>query len=198
MTNPTIAVLIGSLSKQSINRRLAEAMMRLGEQRFVFREAQICDLPHYDRDLDTELPASVLRLKSLIDAADGVLLVGPEYNRSYAAVLKNAIDWASRPYGRSSWSGKPSAIAGISSGSLGTAPAQQHLRNILSHLDSPVLTTPEVYMAMRDGLFDEEGNIADATARQFLDGFHQRFATHVERYRSERIVEHHAGVALRA
>lgn len=184
MTKPTIAVLIGSLSKQSVNRRLAEALMRLGADRFVFKESQIGDLPHYDRDLDSDLPAAALRLKSEIDAADGVILVGPEYNRSFAAVLKNAIDWASRPYGGSSWTRKPVALAGMSSGSLGTAPAQQHLRNILSHLDAPVLTAPEVYMTMRDGFFDANGEIAEAAAKQFLDGFQQRFAAHIELYRA--------------
>lgn len=184
MTSPRIAVIVGSLSRASINRCLAVALMRLGARRFDFIPVVIGDLPLYDRDLDADLPTSVRRVKRQIEAADGVLLLTPEYNRSVPAALKNAIDWASRPYGENSWRGKPAAVAGISVGALGTAPAQQHLRNILSHLDVHVLPQPEVCMGMREGLFATDGGIADMTTRQFLDGFLTRFADYVAVYGS--------------
>lgn len=182
MTKPRIALLIGSLSRDSINRRLATALAQLGSDRFEFRESALAELPLYNRDMDRALPPAVLSFKQAIEAADGVLIVSPEYNRSVPSALKNGIDWGSRPYGANSWRGKPTAIAGLASGSLGTAPAQQHLRNILSHLDVPVLTQPEVCMAMREGLFTAGGEIADPATRQFLDGFLTRFSAHVARF----------------
>ncbi|HEV2508409.1 NAD(P)H-dependent oxidoreductase [Bosea sp. (in: a-proteobacteria)] len=182
MLKPRIALLVGSLSRESINRRLGEALQRLGSGRFEIRDCPLADLPLFNRDLDSALPESVRRFKAEIEAADGILIVGPEYNRSVSSVLKNAIDWGSRPYGANSWKDKPAAIAGLASGALGTAPAQQHLRNILSHLDMHVLPQPEVCMAMRDGLFDAAGDIADETAKRFLEGFLSRFAAHVGRF----------------
>lgn len=182
MTKPRIALLVGSLSRDSINRRLASALTRLGADRFDIRESDLAGLPLYNRDLDRALPPAVLHLKEEIEAADGVLIVTPEYNRSVPSALKNAIDWGSRPYGANSWRGKPAAIAGLASGALGTAPAQQHLRNILSHLDVQVLPQPEVCMAMRESLFDAAGEIADPATRQFLDGFLSRFRAHVARF----------------
>ncbi len=179
MTKPRIALLVGSLSRDSINRRLASALIRLGADRFDIRESDLAGLPLYNRDMDRALPPSVQAFKREIESAEGVLIVSPEYNRSVPSALKNAIDWASRPYAANSWRGKPTAIAGLASGSLGTAPAQQHLRNILSHLDVHVLPQPEVCMAMRDGLFDAADKIADPATRQFLDGFLTRFSAHV-------------------
>ena len=182
MTKPRIALLIGSLSRDSINRRLASALIRLGADRLEFRESNLGELPLYNRDMDRALPPEVLHFKEEIEAADGVLIVSPEYNRSVPSALKNAIDWGSRPYGANSWRGKPAAIAGLASGALGTAPAQQHLRNILSHLEVHVLPPPEVCMAMREGLFDADCEIADPATRQFLDGFLTRFSAHVARF----------------
>lgn len=182
MTKPHIALLVGSLSRESINRRLGEALLRLGSDRFDIRESTLADLPLFNRDLDGALPESVWRFKAEIEAADGILIVGPEYNRSVSSVLKNAIDWGSRPYGANSWKDKPAAIAGIASGALGTAPAQQHLRNILAHLDVHVLPQPEVCMSMREGLFDSAGDIADAATTRFLDSFLSRFSGHVVRF----------------
>lgn len=182
MTKPRIALIIGSLSRNSINRRLGEALADLGGDRFEVRETPLADLPLFNRDLDATLPDAVQRFKTEIEAADGVLIVAPEYNRSISSALKNAIDWGSRPYGANSWRDKPAAIAGLASGALGTAPAQQHLRNILSHLDVHVLPQPEVCMAMREGLFDDAGGIVDATTRRFLDGFLNRFSGHVARF----------------
>lgn len=182
MTKPRIALLVGSLSRDSINRRLASALIRLGVDRFEFVERDLAGLPLYNRDMDRALPPAVQAFKQEIEAADGVLIVSPEYNRSVPSALKNAIDWGSRPYGANSWRGKPTAIAGLASGALGTAPAQQHLRNILSHLDVHVLPQPEVCMAMREGLFDASGDIADPATQQFLDGFLGRFSAHVARF----------------
>lgn len=182
MTKPRIALLVGSLSRVSINRRLASALMRIGADRFEFVERDLAGLPLYNRDMDRALPPAVQAFKQDIEAADGVLIVSPEYNRSVPSALKNAIDWGSRPYGANSWRGKPTAIAGLASGALGTAPAQQHLRNILSHLDVHVLPQPEVCMAMREGLFDASGDIADPATQQFLDGFLGRFSAHVARF----------------
>lgn len=182
MTRPRIAVVTGSLSRVSLNRRLAEALMRLGADRFAFEEAPIAELPLYNRDFDTALPEIVRAFKRRIEAADGVLIVSPEYNRSLSSALKNAIDWGSRPYGASSWRGKPAAIAGMANGALGTAPAQQHLRNVLSHLDIHVLPQPEVCLAYRDGFFDAGGDIATESTRLFLDGFLNRFAAHIGRF----------------
>jgi chromate reductase, NAD(P)H dehydrogenase (quinone) len=182
MTKPRIVLLVGSLSRDSINRRLATALIRLGADRFEFRESDLGELPLYNRDMDRALPPAVMAFKQAIEAADGALIVSPEYNRSVPSALKNAIDWGSRPYGANSWRGKPAAIAGLAGGVLGTAPAQQHLRNILSHLDVHVLPQPEVCMAMRDGLFDAGGEIADPVTRQFLDGFLGRFSAHVARF----------------
>lgn len=182
MTKPRIALLVGSLSRDSINRRLATALARIGADRFELQESDLGGLPLYNRDMDRALPPAVMAFKQAIEAADGVLIVSPEYNRSVSSALKNAIDWGSRPYGANSWRGKPAAIAGLASGALGTAPAQQHLRNILSHLDVQVLPQPEVCMAMREGMFDADGEISDSATRQFLDGFLNRFSAHVARF----------------
>jgi len=182
MTKPRIILLVGSLSRDSINLRLATALTRLGANLFEFTQSNLAELPLYNRDMDRALPPAVLAFKQAIEAANGVLIVSPEYNRSVPSALKNAIDWGSRPYGANSWRGKPAAIAGLASGALGTAPAQQHLRNILSHLDVHVLPHPEVCMAMREGLFDAAGDVADPATRQFLDGFLIRFRAHVARF----------------
>lgn len=182
MSKPQIALVVGSLSRLSINRRLADAIARLGIDRFDFRDVPIAELPLYNRDLDGALPDTVARFKRQIETADGLMIVSPEYNRSISSALKNAIDWGSRPYGASSWRGKPAAIAGMAGGSLGTAPAQQHLRNVLAHLDVHVLPQPEICMAFRDDFFDATGQIASPSTRQFLESFLDRFAAHTARF----------------
>src|SRR5215472_5173114 len=134
MAKVKVAVIVGSNRRDSINRKLAQALARLGEGRLGFHFVAIEDLPLYNQDLEGELPPSVVRFKSEIAAADAVLFVTPEHNRSIPAVLKNAIDWGARPYGQNSWSGKPAAITGTSPGALGTAAAQLHLRQVLGTL----------------------------------------------------------------
>jgi chromate reductase len=170
-----VAAVVGSLRKDSINRKLALALARLGQPKLSIELVEIADLPVYNSDLDAGMPAPAVRLKSEIEAADAVLFVTPEHNRSISTALKNAIDWASRPYGKSSWKGKPAAVAGASGGNIGTAVAQQHLRTILAHLDVPVLGQPELYIAFKPGVIDEEGNVSDEATRQLLLGFLDRF-----------------------
>lgn len=171
-----IAVLVGSLRRESINRALAGAIVRLAPPGFTFSEVGIGDLPFYNQDDEPNLHPAVKRLKSEISAADGLIFVTPEYNRSIPGVLKNALDQGSRPKGTNSWEGKPAGILGASNGSIGTAVAQQHLRNILACLDVPTLGQPEAFIQIRDGFFDASGNIAKEGTRKFLQAWVDAFA----------------------
>jgi chromate reductase len=166
-----IAVVVGSLRHESANRKFAKALAELGRHRFAFDFVDIGDLPVYNDDLWRDPPASAFRLKRSIESADAVLFVTPEYNRSIPAALKNAIEWASRPYGQNSWSGKPASIVGTSPGVIGTAAAQSQLRSIAVHLDMVVLGQPEVYFQSKPGLIDENNEITDDTTREFLEGY---------------------------
>jgi chromate reductase len=154
MSHYRIAVIVGSLRKESLNHKLAEALMHMSPSDFTFRLSGIDDLPLYNQDQDKHPAASVKRFKDELAASQGVLFVTPEYNRSIPGVLKNAIDHASRPYGDNSWQGKAAGVVGISVGSCGTAMAQQHLRNILAHLDAPTLGQPEIFIQASDKFFD--------------------------------------------
>lgn len=175
-----IAVIIGSLRRDSFNRKLADAITKLAPAELSFKQIRIDDLPLYNQDDDAKQADSVMRLKNEIKAADALLFVTPEYNRSIPGVLKNALDNASRPYGQSAWAGKPASIIGISPGSTGTAMAQQHLRNVLSYLDVHLLCQPEVYIQAKDGLFDDAGNIGEGS-RKFLQGWMDAYATWVKK-----------------
>jgi chromate reductase len=181
MSQTQIAVLVGSLRRESFNRRLATALARLAPSDIVFDQLEIGDLPLYDQDDDDNQAASVKRLKSELQAAQGVLFVTPEYNRSVPGVLKNAIDHASRPYGKSAFAGKPAGVIGTTPGTMGTAMAQQHLRNILAYLDMPTLNQPEAYVQAKDGLFDGEGNIG-ADSRKFLQGWVDHYLAWVKQH----------------
>lgn len=176
-----IAVIIGSLRRDSFNRKLALALSNLAPDNLVFESVEIGDLPLYNQDDDASPAAAVTRLKAAVASADGVLFVTPEYNRSIPGVLKNAIDHASRPYGQSAWAGKPAGVIGVSVGAIGTALAQQHLRNILSYLDMPTLGAPEAFIQVKDGLFDADGGIGPAS-RQFLQGWVDRYVAWVNRH----------------
>jgi chromate reductase, NAD(P)H dehydrogenase (quinone) len=178
---PRVGVIIGSLRKESINRKLAYAVMKLLPAEFESDQIQIGDLPLYNQDLDATPPEPVVRLKSLITAADSILFVTPEYNRSVAGVLKNAIDWASRPHGQSVWRGKPAAVIGASVGAISTAVAQQHLRASLAYLDMPTLGQPEVFVHFTPGLIDDDGNVSNDTTRKFLQGFVDRYTAWVRK-----------------
>lgn len=174
MSQYQIAVIVGSLRRDSFNRKLANAVARLAPAAFSFRQLEIGDLPLYNQDDDENQAASVKRLKGEIAAAHGLLFVTPEYNRSIPGVLKNAIDHASRPYGQNAWAGKPAGILGVSPGAIGTAMAQQHLRNVLSYLDMPTLGQPEAFIQVRDDLFDPAGNIGGRSKeflQEWIDGY---------------------------
>jgi chromate reductase len=177
-----IAVLIGSLRRDSYNRRLAHAVQRLAPKEFSFREVQIADLPLYNQDEEMQPAPPVARLKADIRASQGLLFVTPEYNRSMPGVLKNAIDHASRPYGQSVWAGKPAGIIGASIGAIGTAIAQQHLRNTLAYLDVPTLGQPEVFLNVDDAFFDVNGDIANTDTKQFLQGWMDAFVGWIKRF----------------
>ena len=174
------AELVGSLRRDSYNRTLANAVKALGPSHFTFDDVKIDDLPLYNQDDDDNPAASVRRVKDAISAAQGVLFVTPEYNRSVSGVLKNAIDHASRPYGQSAWQGKPAGIIGASIGAPGTSMAQQHLRNILAYLDAPTLGQPEVFLHVKDGFFDAKGGIADADTKAFLQEWMDAYVGWVE------------------
>lgn len=176
-----IGYVIGSLRKDSYNRRLAAALIRLGPPDFVFKELRIGDLPLYNQDDDRSQAPEVQRLKSELRAVDAVMFVTAEYNRSVPGVLKNAIDHASRPYGQSAWAGKPAGVVGASIGAIGTAVAQSHLRAILGYLDMPTLGQPEVYVQVQNGFFDEAGNVSSAETRKFLHGWMDKYVAWVKR-----------------
>jgi chromate reductase len=175
-----IAVIIGSLRKDSFNRKLANAIVKLAPPEFSFKQVQIGDLPLYNQDDDGNQAESVKRLKDEISAAQGLLFVTPEYNRSIPGVLKNAIDHASRPHDQNVWTGKPAGILGASTGAVGTALAQQHLRNVLAHLDVPTLGQPEAFIQVREGLFDEAGNIGEGS-RHFLQNWMDHYVAWVKK-----------------
>jgi chromate reductase len=176
MTSFKVAVIVGSNRRDSINRKLAQAIARLADGRVTAKFVQIDDLPMFNQDLESARPASVLRLKAEIEEADGLLFVTPEHSRSIPAVLKNAIDWGARPYGKSSWIGKPTAITGTSAGAIGTAIAQQHLRQVMGDLGALVMGG-ETYVTFKPGLIDDAGTVTDEGTRRFLQAFVDQFTT---------------------
>lgn len=181
MTQYQIAVVVGSLRRDSFNRKLAGAIVRLAPPEFSFKQLEIGDLPLYNQDDDANQAGSVKRLKADIAAAQGLLFVTAEYNRSIPGVLKNAIDHASRPYGHNAWAGKPAGVLGVSVGAVGTAIAQQHLRNVLGYLDVPTLGQPEAFIQAKDGLFDEAGGIGEGS-RKFLQNWMDQYVAWVKKH----------------
>ena len=177
-----IGYVVGSLRKDSINRKLANALIKLGPPDFTFKELRIGDLPPYNQDDDKAQAPVVQRLKSELRAVDAVIFVTAEYNRSIPGVLKNAIDHASRPFGHSAWAGKPAGVIGASIGAISTAVAQLHLRTILAYLDMPTLAQPEAYIQIKDGFFDEAGNFANAETRKFLHGWMDKYVAWVKKH----------------
>lgn len=176
-----IAVVVGSLRKDSYNKKLGLALEKLAKGKMEFVFVDIGSLPLFNQDLESSVPASVTKLKSDIESADGVLFITPEYNRSIPGVLKNAIDWASRPYGKSSWTGKPAAICGTSPGAIGTAVAQNHLRAITGgFLDMPTMGQPEIYLTYKEENFDADNNVVNEGTRKFLEGYLTKFADWVD------------------
>ena len=181
-----IGVFVGSLRKDSYNRRLALALEKLAPRELRFEHIRIDDLPLYNQDFDADYPPVCRRLKQAVESCDGLIFVTPEYNRSVPGVLKNAIDIASRPYGASAFAGKPAAVCGASVGSIGTAIAQQHLRNTLAYLDVPTLGQPEVFIYFTENLIAPDGTINNAGTAEFLQGFADRFVDWVNGFRSIR------------
>lgn len=176
-----IGVLVGSVRRESINRKLARALIRLAPDDLRCEIVRIDDLPVYNQDDDEADIASVARLRQEVAGKDGILFVTPEHNRSIPTALKNALDWASRPYGQNKWAGKPAGLIGASPGAVGTAAVQQHLRAVLGYLDMPTLGQPEAFIQFKDELVDENGEVSVASTREFLQDFIDRYAEWVEK-----------------
>ena len=168
MTQLNIGTVVGSIRKASINARIADALERLAPPSVAFHRIRIDDLPLYNQDLDNPPVAEVHRLRQEVRSADGIIFVTPEYNRSIPGVLKNAIDHASRPHREGAWVGKPAGVIGATPGALGTAPAQQHLRNVLACLGMPTLAQPDAFIHVDEGFFSAEGLVARGADRDFL------------------------------
>jgi chromate reductase len=176
-----VGYFVGSLSSTSINRILSRALIRLAPQDMEFTEIPIGALPLYSPDYDASYPPEATALKEAIARSDAVLFVTPEYNRSIPGALKNAIDWASRPWGENSFDHMPAAVTGASIGQIGTAVAQQSLRGVLSFCNARQMTAPEAYIHYRPEVFGDDGEVSDDSTATFLAGFMQEFRMHVER-----------------
>ena len=175
MTTYKVGYFVGSLSSASINRVLSKALVRLAPEGLEMREVPYGNLPLYNRDYDADYPPVAREFKAAISAVDAVLFVTPEYNRSIPGALKNAIDWASRPYGTNALTRKPSAIIGTSPGKIGTAVAQQHLRSILSFCNSPQMNSVEAYIQSEAGSISDDGEVTNATLEEFLRNYMTEF-----------------------
>lgn len=181
VTQYQISIIVGSLRRDSLNRKLARAVSKLAPAEFSFKFLEVGNLPLYNQDDDANQAESVKQLKNEIKASHGLLFVTPEYNRSMPGVLKNAIDHASRPYGQSAWVGKPAGVLGASFGAIGTAAAQQHLRNVLAYLDIPTLGQPEAFIQVKEGMFDEADNISNPDTKKFLQSWMDRYVAWVKK-----------------
>ncbi len=176
-----VGFLVGSLARGSINRLLAAALARVAPPELALHEIPIRDLPLYSYDYDSDYPSVAKMFKQAIADVDAVLFVTPEYNRSIPGALKNAIDWASRPYGQNAFARKPSAVIGTSPGSIGTAIAQQHLRSVLSFCNSPQMNAPEAYIQFKPGLITGDGTVTDDSTAEFVRNIMQELQTVIER-----------------
>ena len=180
MTTYNVGYMVGSLAKGSINRKLAKALIKLAPDKLKFHEISFADLPLYSYDHDADFPAAATAFKAAIKGSDAILIVTPEYNRSIPGGLKNAMDWASRPYGTNSFANKPTAVIGTSPGAIGTAVGQQVLRPILGFLQAPQMNAPEAYIQFKPGLIDDDGKVSVPETEQFLrdymEAFHQFMA----------------------
>lgn len=171
-----MAVIVGSLRRESMNMQLAKTLETLGADVMKFHYITLADIPLYNQDDDAKIPAGVLAAKEVVARADGVLFVTPEYNRSIPGVLKNAIDWISRPWGQNTWDKKPGGIAGISPSTVGTAVAQAELRNVLNVLGVRLMCQPEIYLQLTPGFYTEKGELAQESTRTFLQGYVRKLA----------------------
>ena len=184
MADFKVGYFVGSLARGSINRKLAKALVRLAPAELDMREIPFGDLPLYSYDYDSDYPQVAKDFKAAIAEVDAVLFVTPEYNRSIPGALKNAIDWASRPYGHNSFTRKPSAIIGTSPGAIGTAVGQQHLRSILGFCNAPQMNAPEAYIQFKPGLITDEGEVTNDGTAEFLRNFMEEFHLFIARVRS--------------
>lgn len=181
MSNYRVGYFVGSLATASINRLLAKALVRLAPSNLTLTEISFKDLPLYSYDFDANYPPVAVGFKDAIAAVEAVLFVTPEYNRSIPGGLKNAIDWASRPYGKNAFARKPSGVIGTSPGKIGTAIAQQHLRSILAFCNSPLMNSIEAYMQFEQGLITDDGRVTNAATEEFLRNYMQEFAGFIAR-----------------
>jgi chromate reductase len=181
MTTYNVGYFVGSLARASINRKLALALVRLAPTELKLSEISFRDLPLYSYDYDADYPPVARALKDAIAAVDAVMFVTPEYNRSIPGGLKNAIDWASRPYGKNSFTRKPSAVIGTSPGKIGTAVGQQHLRSILAFCNSPLMNSIEAYIQFMPGLINDDGEVTDDTVSEFLRNYMAEFSAFITR-----------------
>lgn len=181
MTTFRVGYIVGSLSSKSINRKLAQALVKLAPAELTVSEIVWRDLPIYSPDYDKDYPPAAATFKAAIAAVDAVMFVTPEYNRSLPGGLKNAIDWASRPYGKNAFARKPSAVIGTSPGKIGTAVAQQHLRSILGFCNSPQMNAIEAYIQFTPGLIDDEGRVSEPETEEFLRNYMAEFAGFIGR-----------------
>ena len=177
----TVGYLVGSLSSQSINRLLSRALVRLAPEGLLMTEIPFADLPLYNRDLDADFPAPARNLKAHIGAVDAILFITPEYNRSIPGALKNAIDWASRPWGTNSFARKPSAVIGTSPGKIGTAVAQQHLRSMMAFCNSPQFNAIEAYIQFTPGLLTADNDVTNESTKEFLTTYLREFHGYITR-----------------
>jgi chromate reductase, NAD(P)H dehydrogenase (quinone) len=177
----SVGYFVGSLSSTSVNRELAKALIRLAPDDLEFPEVPIGDLPLYSPDHDANYPPEALALKEAIHRSQAILFVTPEYNRSIPGALKNAIDWASRPWGQNAFTHIPAAVIGASIGQIGTALAQQSLRAVLSFCNARQMTSPEAYITYTPELFPGDGQVTDPSTADFLAGFMTEFRDHIER-----------------
>jgi len=176
-----VGYFVGSLSSTSINRVLSRALIRMAPEDLAFTEIAIDDLPLYSPDFDDHYPAEAVALKDAIARSDAVLFVTPEYNRSIPGALKNAIDWASRPWGQNSFQHIPAGVIGASIGPIGTAVAQQSLRSVLSFCNARQMTSPEAYVHYSPGVFADSGEVTHDETATYLRIFMSEFRDHVER-----------------
>jgi chromate reductase len=183
MTTYKVGYLIGSLAKQSINRKLARALVRLAPESLQLSEIPFRDLPLYSYDYDDNYPQVARTFKAAIKASDAILFVTPEYNRSIPGGLKNAIDWASRPYGANAFTRKASAVIGTSPGAIGTAVAQQSLRSVLSFCNSPQMNAPEAYIQFTPGMITDDGAVTVESTEAFLRNYMKEFHDFIARVR---------------
>jgi chromate reductase len=181
MARYKVGYLVGSLATASINRKLALALAHLAPSELELAEISFRELPLYSYDYDADYPAAARTFKQAIMSSDAILFVSPEYNRSIPGALKNAIDWASRPYGSNAFTRKPSAVIGTSPGSIGTAVAQQHLKGVLAFCNSPLMNSPEAYIQFTPGMITDEGDVTVASTEEFLRNYMAEFAGFIGR-----------------